>query len=370
MSGPRSRYASGDPSAGAPAEDLTAPTPPAPQSLASSATTASVTWTHAGAPGGTTYAIAVVDEAGTSVTPSSGSGLGPYVIPVASGKAYSARLTATGTDGQTAQSSALVAVAAAASTAGAWTRVGGLTFIGATPQTFATIGDKTVTLADASTITVNAANTAGGIASTTSGVDADRGLIIDVPPAIASTAIRLRFAVPVSPSVATSDDLLVSFRWRCDMGTTTAQRAVVGVVPSGGTETTASFSGSQRLGAAGNTVKLQTRKAAVFADVAASIDTDWRDGTVLIQDDVRVVGSSRMLLVSEAPRDIDSEAPTYVANIGGDASGPDAGLEPVLFSGSTISVILYGWNGGASGGSVELGLEQIDIYTRDPVTVP
>jgi hypothetical protein len=90
--------------------DLTAPTPPAPQSLASSATTASLTWTHAGAPGGTTYALTVVDEAGASVSPSSGSGLGPYVIPVASGKSYSSTLTATGADAQTAQSSALVQV--------------------------------------------------------------------------------------------------------------------------------------------------------------------------------------------------------------------------------------------------------------------
>lgn len=369
MSGARSRYASGDPSSGS-VDDLTAPTPPAPQSLASTATTASLTWTHAGAPPGTTYALTVVDSEDDEIAPDSGTGLGAWVFPVVSGRSYIPTITATGTDGQVAQSSALVAVAASGSAPGAWTRIGGLTFIGATPQAFTAIGDKTVELADASTITVNAANTAGAIASTTSGVDVDRGLIIDVPPAIASTAIRLRFAVPVSPSVATSDDLLVSFRWRCNMGATTAQRAVIGVVPSGGTETTASFSGSQRLGAAGNTVKLQTRKAAVFADVAASIDTDWRDGTVLIQDDVRVVGSSRMLLVAEAPRDIDSETPTYVANIGGDASGPDAGLEPVLFSGSTISVILYGWNGGASGGSVELGLEQIDIYTRDPVTVP
>ena len=120
MSGPRSRYASGDPSAGAPADDLLAPTPPAPQSLASTATTASLTWTHAGAPSGTTYALAVLDEANAEVTPDSGSGLGPYVIPVVSGKSYSATLTATGTDGQVAQSSALVQVASGA--AAAWTR--------------------------------------------------------------------------------------------------------------------------------------------------------------------------------------------------------------------------------------------------------
>lgn len=90
--------------------DLTAPTPPAAQSLASTATTASVTYTHPGAPSGTTYALTVTDEADASVTPSSGSGLGPYVFPVASDKAYKHRLRATGTDGQVADASGLVQV--------------------------------------------------------------------------------------------------------------------------------------------------------------------------------------------------------------------------------------------------------------------
>jgi hypothetical protein len=90
--------------------DLTAPTPPAPQSLASTATTASVTYTHPGAPPGTTYALTVTDEADASVTPSSGSGLGPYVFPITNNKAYAATIEATGTDGQTSQSTALVRV--------------------------------------------------------------------------------------------------------------------------------------------------------------------------------------------------------------------------------------------------------------------
>ena len=90
--------------------DLTAPTPPAAQSLASTATTASLTWTHAGAPSGTTYALTVIDEGDAEVTADSGSGLGAWVIPVASDKAYAATLTATGTDGQTSQSTALVQV--------------------------------------------------------------------------------------------------------------------------------------------------------------------------------------------------------------------------------------------------------------------
>ena len=100
--------------------DLTAPTPPAAQSLASSATTASVTFTHPGAPAGVTYALTVTDEADAAVTPDSGSGLGAWVFPVASDKAYAATIEATGTDGQTSQSTALVKVAAAGGAAPGW----------------------------------------------------------------------------------------------------------------------------------------------------------------------------------------------------------------------------------------------------------
>jgi hypothetical protein len=101
--------------------DLTAPTPPVAQSLDSSATTASVTYTHPGAPAGVTYALTVTDEADAEVTPDSGSGLGAWVFPVASDKAYAATIEATGTDGQTSQSTALVKVAAAG---GAYPRLG------------------------------------------------------------------------------------------------------------------------------------------------------------------------------------------------------------------------------------------------------
>lgn len=85
--------------------------PPARQSLPSSATTASVTFTQPGAPGGTTYSITISNVTdGLSVVPSSGSGLGPYVFPVATDKDYIAVLTATAPDGQIASNVAQVAV--------------------------------------------------------------------------------------------------------------------------------------------------------------------------------------------------------------------------------------------------------------------
>lgn len=346
--------------------DLTAPTPPAAQSLASTATTASVTYTHPGAPGGTTYALTVTDEADASVTPSSGSGLGPYVFPVASGKAYKARLRATGTDGQVADGVALVMV----QPAGAWTKVGDVSFVGATAQTFTTTGDKTVTLADASTVTVNATMSVGNITTGTAGVDATRGLVADVPGAVGSTAYRLRTAVPVSPSVGSTDDLLAVIDWRPNMASGTGQRALVGLTTSSGTEASSEFSGAVWQNTATNAVKLQARKSTSVADVAASVPTGWRDGTTLVQTDVRVVGKARTMMATASARDVDSGSATYTADIGGDSSGPNTGLEPALFSGATVYVQFYSWNGGASGAACAAAVERIRVYKRTTIRVP
>lgn len=86
--------------------DLSAPTPPAQGSPSPAGTTSvSVTYTHVGAPAGTTYALTVTNQADfSSITPSSGSGLGPYVIPTSNGLEAVHYLTATGPDGQVARS--------------------------------------------------------------------------------------------------------------------------------------------------------------------------------------------------------------------------------------------------------------------------
>jgi hypothetical protein len=76
---------------------LTAPTPPAQGPPEASGTaTVTRTWTHPGAPAsGITYVLVVTDTAtGDSITPVSGSGLGPYVIPVSNGLGAMAVLTA------------------------------------------------------------------------------------------------------------------------------------------------------------------------------------------------------------------------------------------------------------------------------------
>ena len=87
---------------------------PGRQALASTATSASVTFTQPGAPGGMSYSASFADVTnGLAVTPSSGSGLGAYVFPVGSDKDYIAIIAGTAPDGQVSTAVAQVAVAAA-----------------------------------------------------------------------------------------------------------------------------------------------------------------------------------------------------------------------------------------------------------------
>ena len=87
---------------------LTAPTPPtqgAPEPVGT--TSVSLTWTHPTAPAsGITYALTATDTAtGDPVTPSSGSGLGPWVLPTSDGQEIVVTLAVTRTaDSQVARS--------------------------------------------------------------------------------------------------------------------------------------------------------------------------------------------------------------------------------------------------------------------------
>jgi hypothetical protein len=76
------------------------------------------------------------------------------------------------------------------------------------------------------------------------------------------------------------------------------------------------------------------------------------------------------LLATAGTRNPDSGSATYVADIGGDSSGPNVGLEAPLFSGATVYVQLYSWNGAASGGSCAAAIERIQIFERVSVRVP
>ena len=180
--------------------DLTAPTPPAAQSLASSATTASVTFTHPGAPAGVTYALTVTDEADAAVTPDSGSGLGAWVFPVASDKAYAATIEATGTDGQTSQSTALVKVAAAGGATPGWDAVVDLDLTGLTDATLPDQVDTVVTRADGgaevATVWSHSATNAGVTTASAAGITSDGASGTGSVTALIDIATAAEFSLP------------------------------------------------------------------------------------------------------------------------------------------------------------------------------
>jgi hypothetical protein len=88
-----------------------------------------------------------VDSEDDEIAPDSGSGLGAWVFPVASGRAYIPTITATGPDGQSAQSSALVQVAASGSAPG-WDVALDLDLTGLTVATLTSGAETDVTRSD------------------------------------------------------------------------------------------------------------------------------------------------------------------------------------------------------------------------------
>jgi hypothetical protein len=352
---------------------LAPPTRPASASpYAAGTTSVSLTWTHPGVTEGVTYALTVTDATtGATITPSSGSGLGPYVVPVSDGLGAIATLTATRTADSQQVPALPYSIVVNEVVPGGWTKIGDVNFVGSTTQTFTTTGDKTVTLANSSTVTVNATMSVGTITTGTAGSNSTRGLIADVPASAGSTAYRLRVAVPVSPAVGSTDDLLVQIETVTQHHTlsSTGPRTLWGLTVAGGSEASAEFSGVVLQGAT-SAVKLQSRKGASPADITGTAPTTYYDGSTVIVAEVRVVGKARTAFVTPTSRLPDSGTPTYTADIGGDSSGPNTGLEAPLFSGSTIYVQFYNWNGGASGPQTSAAIRRIRVFERATSRVP
>ena len=344
---------------------------PNPASQYAAAGTTSLTFAFPAASGGTppyVYAAPALGKPTGSTATVSGTAPGNITINnAANGEAYLIRVVITDADGQQVLNDALGDVSI--NVTNAWTQVGGVIFIGAVAQTFTTTGNKVVTLADGSTVTVNASTSVGSITTGTAGSDPVRGLIADVPTGVGNTAYRLRTTVPVSPAIAVTDDVLVAIRWRVSQETGTAQRALSGLTTAAGNEASAEFSGFVFQNSAGDNVKLQSRRGSTVADMVPALPAGWRNGSVLAQSEVRVVAKFRTTFSSVSPRNVNTGTPTYQADIGSDSSGPSTGLEAPLFSGAAVYVQLYSWNGAGSP-YCSTAIEQILVYSRPTSRVP
>jgi hypothetical protein len=159
--------------------DLTAPTPPAqgpPEPVGT--TSVSLTYTHSGAPSGTTYTLSVTNIAdGTAITPSSGSGLGPYVIPTSDGLTAVHRMVAS-QGGQTARSDVgVIVVEEAATPAAGWTAALDLDLTGLTTATLTDGVVNTVTRASGgatvASVWASSASNAGTVTAGAAGLRCD-----------------------------------------------------------------------------------------------------------------------------------------------------------------------------------------------------
>ena len=233
-----------DPEAwGGGADPLTPPPPPAPGPPSAPGTTSvSVTWTHPTAPAsGITYALTATDLSdGSAVTPSSGSGLGPYVLPMTDGRQVICTLVVTRTaDSQSVPSATYLASVEAAAVVGAgWSTpldldLTGLTSAVLTDDTTTVVtraaGGATVATVWASEVTNNGTVTAGATGLVIDGVDATGSVtaLIDAYTMAGLTPAKVAAGVAVDIYLTTLGDWnTTSSAWRAGITTSQARFTV------------------------------------------------------------------------------------------------------------------------------------------------
>jgi hypothetical protein len=369
MSGPRSRYASGDPSAGAPAEDLTSPTPPAPQSLASTATTASVTWTHAGAPPGTTYALTVVDSEDDEIAPDSGTGLGPWVIPVVSGRAYRATLAATGSDDQTSQSSALVQVTPDIGAdfplegAAGWRVVYSADLTDQGSQGPFAAGSGTFTVDGASIPYV--ANAAAGTFNVNNNTTIGASGLVMVATSTASQLPQFSFTIPLGETWGPDVSMRVRARIRGLCGDTTDSFylyvAAPDVTPANDTASTAKIGGMRILG---QTTTVTTRRGGA-ASAGSTKPAGWANDTTDLYVEFLLAPYANDMIVFIDDASFASGESDLVGRTQSRDSNPTVTL-PIWQDDSyeTIKVFIAIANGGSGAGLPKIALKALQVELR------
>jgi hypothetical protein len=353
--------------------DLTAPTPPAAQSLASSATTASVTFTHPGAPAGVTYALTVTDEDDTAVTPDSGSGLGAWVFPVASGKAYKARLRATGTDGQVADASVLVDVQPDLATDfpvegnNGWRRVFVSTLTTETPQGPLAAGAGTVSIGGATVpYLANATTGTFGVNNTTSITETD-GLKMELT-TTSGQLPQIALDIPLGETVTRENAIRVLVKFSAYNGDSSDSMFVFlsdpSIDPDNNENSNARTGGIRIMGTFAN---LYARRGGA-ASTAQAVATEWVNGSVPLYLTLIVpaYGNDVVPLISDASFDVADI--DYRGRSNSRASSPEWDTSGSTFfigdSWESVKVLFAVANGSAGSTLPYLAIEAIAVDVR------
>lgn len=349
--------------------DLLRPTPPAPQSLASTATTASLTWTHAGAPAGTTYALSVADQTGAAVSASSGSDLGPYVIPVTAGKSYTARLRATGPDGQLSESSALVAVAPnlavdypVEGTAG-WRTVREYDCKAQGTQGGIPNGAGTITLGS-DTITTRGATAGAGTFGTNNvaGLNATDGLYLECI-TTASMLPELTLTLPLGETLGAEHALRVSLKVK--VYNEDSNDSVAIYVADPGVTPTADVSSASDVGGfriVGQTASLTYRRGAA-ASSGVTVPAGWANGTTLYVECI-VPGYGNDMIVRLDDTAFLQATPDQRGRTQSGPASPTTTATAWADGLSTLKLMLGVYNGGSGAGTPKACIESIKIEVR------
>jgi len=352
---------------------LTAPTPPAQGPPDATGTTSvSMTWTHAGAPGGLSYSLQATDLSdGSAVAPTSGSGLGPYVLPISDGKQFICTLTATrAADGQTATSGSYLASveqdfaeAFPLESDIGWRIVRQYNLKAQGTQGPIPNGNGTITLGS-DTIATRGATAGTGTfgVNNVAGLNSTDGLFLECL-TTASMLPELTLTLPLGMTLSKDYAVRISAKVRVynDDSDDSALFYIAdpSVTPSLNVASTSEVGGWRILG---QTATLTYRRGA-SAGAGITVPSTYASGSV-IYTRIIIPGWGNDCIVQLDPTAYDTSPPAYQ---GRTQSGPAAptNTASVFADGlSTIKLMIGAINGGSGVGTPKITVEEIHIEVR------
>ncbi len=352
--------------------DLTAPTPPAQGPPEASGTTSvSLTYTHPGAPAGTAWTLHVIDQAtGSPITPSSGAGLGPYVIPTSDGTRAVHYMDAEGPDGQTSRSTpGIIAVEQDVADAypvegsAGWREVWSCDLTAATTQGPIPNGASTITLSG-DTITTRGATAGAGTFGTgnTCSVINGQGLVLECT--ITSSMLpEVTLTLPLGETLTADHALRVSVKWRI-YNEDSNDSGWLYVADSAVTPTLDVSSASDVAGAriTGQTASLTYRRGASPSS-GVTVPVGWSSGTV-IYTEIIVPGYGNDAVIRLDDSQFQNPSPDQRGRSQSAAAAPTTTATAWAEGLSSVKLMLGVGNGGSGVGTPKGVVEYILVEVR------
>ena len=353
---------------------LTAPTPPTqgpPEPVGT--TSVSLTWTHPTAPAsGITYALTATDTAtGDPVTPSSGSGLGPWVLPVTDGQRIICTLTVTRTADSQAVPSLPYYVAVEQDLADAfpvegsagWRTLREYNCKAQGTQGPIPNGAGSITLGS-DTIVTRGATAGSGTFGTNNvaGLNASDGLYLELT-TTASMNPELTLTLPLGETLGAEHALRVSMRVKVFNEDSTDSVALYVSDPA--VTPTFDVSASSDVGGlrlTGQTASLTYRRGAA-ASSGVTVPAGWANGTLLYVECI-VPGYGNDMIVKIDDAGFLAATPDQRGRTQSGPASPTTTATAWADGLSSIKLMLGVYNGGAGAGTPKAAIEYIKIEVR------